>query len=283
MLPELSFSKLHRALKSKTLKPMNLEHLTQETAAICRLAGNFIEEQRNQLSSDMVLEKGHHNLVSYVDKEAELILKTGFSKLLPGSAFLAEESGMETGNDLMWIIDPLDGTTNYIHGVPVYSVSVALQQNKRTIIGVVYDIPRNEMFTAWLGGGAFMNQLPIKVSATKQLDKSLLATGFPYHDFSRMHAYLQLFERMMRFSRGVRRLGSAALDLAWVACGRFEAFFEYSLHPWDIAAGAFLVEQAGGQVSTFEGSRDYIFGTDIVAGNPDIYPELMSHIRHCFG
>lgn len=262
---------------------MNLEHLTHETAAICRLAGAFIEEQRKQLTNEMVEEKGHHNLVSYVDKEAEQMLKAGFSKLLPGSGFLAEESGSESGNGLVWIIDPLDGTTNYIHGVPVYSVSVALQQDKRSILGVVYDIPGNEMFTAWLGGGAFLNDRPIAVSKTKNLDRSLLATGFPYHDFSRMNAYLQLFERMMRHSRGVRRLGSAALDLAWVACGRFEAFFEYSLHPWDIAAGAFIVEQSGGVVSTFDGSPDYIFGTDIVAANPDVYPELMSQVRHCFG
>lgn len=262
---------------------MNLERLTSEAAAIIRLAGNYIEEQRKGFSSRMVEEKGHHNLVSYVDKEAEHILKEGFTKLLPGSGFLAEESGLEAGSELIWIIDPLDGTTNYVHGVPVYSVSVALQLEGELIMGIVYDIPRKEMFTAWTGSATFMNGKVVGVSNNNKLDNSLLATGFPYHDFSRMNQYLKLFEAMMYASRGVRRLGSAALDLAWVACGRFDAFFEYSLHPWDIAAGAFLVQQSGGIVSTFDGGRNYVHGSDIVAANPALHPELMHHIRNCFG
>ncbi|MBK9290905.1 MAG: inositol monophosphatase [Bacteroidetes bacterium] len=262
---------------------MNLTHLAQETAAICRLAGSFIESQRSRLTNAMVEEKSHHNLVSYVDKEAERILMEGFSRLLPGSGFLAEESGSHAGSTFVWIIDPLDGTTNYVHGVPVYSVSVALQQDGKTILGVVYDIPRNELFSATIGEAAQLNGKPVNVSNAPSLDSSLLATGFPYHDFSRMPQYLKLFERMMRHSRGVRRLGSAALDLAWVACGRFDAFFEYSLHPWDIAAGAFIVEQAGGIVTTFDGNTDYLFGNDIIAGTATVHSGLMAHIRECFG
>lgn len=261
---------------------MNLERLTSETVAIIRLAGNYIEEQRQAFSSSMVEEKGHHNLVSYVDKEAEHILKEGFSRLLPGSGILAEESGSEAGSEFIWIIDPLDGTTNYVHGVPVYSVSVALQLEGEVIMGVVYDIPRREMFTAWAGSVTLQNGKAVKVSSTNKLDSSLLATGFPYHDFSRMNQYLKLFEALMYASRGVRRLGSAALDLAWVACGRFDAFFEYSLHPWDVAAGAFLVQQSGGVVSTFDGGSNYVHGTDIVAANPALHPELMQNIRNCF-
>lgn len=262
---------------------MNLERLTEDAAAICRLAGNFIERQRPRLDGELVEEKSRHNLVSFVDKEAEIILKNGFSELLPGSGYVAEESGSQSGSSFVWIIDPLDGTTNYIHGVPIYSVSVALQQDKKTILGIVYDIPRNELFTAWHGGGAYMNGRRIKVSCTANLDRSLLATGFPYHDFSRMQQYLRLFERLMQHSRGVRRLGSAALDLAWVANGRFDAFFEYSLNPWDVAAGALLVEEAGGKVSTFDGGSNYVFGSDIAAGNPLVHQELMQHIRECFG
>ncbi|HMM12604.1 MAG TPA: inositol monophosphatase family protein [Bacteroidales bacterium] len=262
---------------------MNLERLTHQVAQLCRQAGDFIETQRPRLSQIQIEEKSHHNLVSYVDREAEAMLMEGFLKLIPGSGFLAEESGSQSGQDFVWIIDPLDGTTNYIHGVPVYSVSVALQQNKETILGVVLDIPRNEMFASWKGGGALLNGTPVRVSRTSKLDQSLLATGFPYHDFSRMPQYLQLFELLMHKSRGVRRLGSAALDLAWVACGRFDAFYEYSLHPWDIAAGAFIVEQAGGKVSTFNGSSEYVYGADIVAGSPEVYAELMEYVRQCFG
>jgi myo-inositol-1(or 4)-monophosphatase len=261
---------------------MNLEKLTEEAAATIRLAGNYIENQRHNINVGMVEEKGHHNLVSYVDKEAERMLKDGLSKLLPDAGFLAEESGMESGSNSIWIIDPLDGTTNYVHGVPVYSVSVALQFEGEIVLGVVYDIPRNEMFTTYIGGLTLLNGSPVRVSSNNLLDNSLLATGFPYHDFSRMDRYLKLFEQLMYSSRGVRRLGSAALDLAWVACGRFDAFFEYSLHPWDVAAGALLVKQAGGIVSTFDGGADYVYGSDIVAANAQIYQELMKYIRQYF-
>jgi myo-inositol-1(or 4)-monophosphatase len=138
------------------------------------------------------------------------------------------------------------------------------------------------MFTTYIGGLTLLNGSPVRVSSNNLLDNSLLATGFPYHDFSRMDRYLKLFEQLMYSSRGVRRLGSAALDLAWVACGRFDAFFEYSLHPWDVAAGALLVKQAGGIVSTFDGGADYVYGSDIVAANAQIYQELMKYIRQYF-
>lgn len=253
---------------------MNLESICESVVAISHLAANYIREHSNVLLLSDIEEKGSHDLVSFVDKNTEIMIKDALYPLLSDAGFLAEESGITAGNEFTWVIDPLDGTTNFVHGVPVYSISIALLQANKPILGVVHEVSRMECFYSSLGTGVFLNGKQVKVSKASKLDKSLIATGFPYNDFSRMEAYLKVFDLLMRETRGIRRLGSAAVDLAYVACGRFEAFYEYGLHPWDVAAGAFLVNQAGGKVTDFSGEDNYLFGTDILASNRLIHNNL---------
>lgn len=253
----------------------NLEELNHKTISIIKDVGSFIRDARKTFDSSKVEHKGLNDLVSYVDKEAEKLLVESLSKLLPGSTFITEEETIErTSTEYTWIIDPLDGTTNFIHGLPVYSISVALYQNNEPIIGVVYEIGRDECFYAWKGGKAFMNKTEIKVSATNKLRDSLVATGFPYTKFEHIDKYLEILKGLMCETHGIRRMGSAAVDLAYVACGRFDAFFEYNLNAWDVAAGAFIVQQAGGKVSNFSGGNEFIESRQITAANPEISKEL---------
>ncbi len=257
---------------------MRIDTITLQLTNLCRGVGKFIKDQNGKLQLEQIEEKGLHDLVSYVDRTAESMLMEELRKLIPEAGFIAEESGTNKAPEYNWIIDPLDGTTNFVHGVPVYSISLALQRQKKIVAGVVYEINLDECFYAWENSPAFCNGKVIKVSITPKLANSLLATGFPYNDFSRMKAYMALFEELMQQSRGLRRLGSAAVDLAYVACGRFEAFYEYGLHPWDVAAGAFIVERAGGKISGFDGSDEAIFGKDILASNTLIHEEMLSLI-----
>jgi myo-inositol-1(or 4)-monophosphatase len=257
----------------------SLAKLTEAVVVIAKDAGAFIRAQSQSFSSEMTEHKGLHDLVSYVDRTAEDMILNALSKLLPEAGFIAEESGSKTAEEFNWIVDPLDGTTNFVHGVPIYSVSIALKQNDRIILGVVYEISRDECFYAWSESQAFVNGKVITTSDTKTLAESLIATGFPYNDFSRMEGYLRLFDDLMRNSRGLRRLGSAAVDLAYVACGRFEAFYEYGLNPWDVAAGAFIVQQAGGRVTDFKQSNNWLFGEEICASNSLIHHEMSAKIK----
>ena len=176
----------------------------------------------------------------------------------------------------------MDGTTNFIHGIPLYAISIALQQNDEIVIGVVYEINLKECFYAWKGSNAFLDAQVINVSANKTINESLIATGFPYYDYSKLTEYIQLFTYLLKNSRGVRRLGSAAVDLAYVACGRFEAFYEYGLRPWDVAAGAFIVQQAGGCNCNFEGGSNYIFGKEIISCNLNIAEEFLTVCKKYF-
>jgi len=258
---------------------MDYKTLTFQVCDLCRATGQFIREQAAGFSEKKVESKGLHDLVSYVDRTAEMMLINALKKDFPEAGFIAEESGNALAEKYNWIIDPLDGTTNFVHGVPTYSISIALKRDNEIVLGVVYEINLDECFYAWEGGPAFLNNKKIGVSAAKNLDASLLATGFPYNDFSRMKAYLAFFEYLMHHSRGLRRLGSAAVDLAYVACGRFDAFYEYGLNPWDVAAGAFIVQQAGGKVSAFDGSENAIFGKDILASNGKIHAEMLTAIK----
>jgi myo-inositol-1(or 4)-monophosphatase len=255
------------------------EALTLSVADIAKKAGAFIREQSFKFNPEMAEQKGLHDLVSYVDRTSEEMILAALNKLLPEAGFIAEESGTKAAAEYNWIVDPLDGTTNFVHGVPIYSVSIALQQNDNIVSAVVYEVSRNECFYAWQGSQAFLNEKAIAVSPTITLANSLLATGFPYKDFSRMEGYLQLFDDLMRNSRGLRRLGSAAVDLAYVACGRFEAFYEYGLNPWDVAAGAFIVEQAGGQLADFSSGENWLFGGEICASNKHTHNELLIKIK----
>ncbi len=256
--------------------------LTLQVADIAKEAANFIRQHAGKLAAGDIEHKGLHDMVSFVDRGAEMQIKQALSQLLPESGFIAEESGTTLASTFNWIIDPLDGTTNFVHGIPVYSVSIALQEDSEIVSGVVLEVNTGECFYAWKNGQAMLNGKPIRVSEAAALNDSLIATGFPYHDFSRMQPYLQLFDRLMRQSRGIRRLGSAAVDLAYVACGRFEVFYEYGLHPWDVAAGAFIVERAGGRLSGFDGSAEVIFGKDIIASNGLVHEEMLSLTKNLF-
>ncbi len=262
---------------------MNLEALTARVVNLCKETGKMIREEVNKLEEADVEYKGVHNLVTYVDKKSEDILITELGKMLPEAGFIAEEDEkLPRGERYNWIVDPLDGTTNFIHKIPLYSISIALNDGNETILGVVYEINLKECFYAWKNGPALLNGRKIHVTETDELDKSLLATGFPYYDYSLLDPYLALFKDMMQNSRGVRRLGSAAVDLVYVAAGRFELFYEYGLNPWDVAAGALIVKQAGGNITRFNGDNDFVFGKEIVASNNLVHEEFIKKLNSYF-
>jgi len=259
---------------------MDLKNICEKVCELARLTGIFIKEEKSKITLDVIETKGSHDFVTYVDKTSEKKLVEGLQKLLPDAGFLVEEKTI--GNDqkeLTWIIDPLDGTTNYIHGFDPYAISIALVNKKEVILGVVYVVSNDECFYAWKDSKAFLNGNVIQVSKRKTIEDSLIATGFPYYDFKRIKGFMQTLEYFFKKSHGVRRLGSAAADLVYVACGRFEAFYEYSLSPWDVAAGALIVERAGGIVSDFKGGNDYIYGKEIVAANNLVYSEFLEIIN----
>lgn len=211
---------------------MNLELLTKQVANLSRATGSYIKNEVKQLSPDEIELKGNNDFVTYVDKTSEERLVSELARILPEAGFIAEEGNdYQQGDRFNWIIDPLDGTTNFIHGAPPFAISIALADKSKIIAGVVYEIVMNECFYAWENGGTFLNGNPVKTSAHKTMGESLFATGFPYSDFSRLEGYLNVFEYLMKHSHGVRRLGSAATDLAYLACGRYDGFYEYGLHP----------------------------------------------------
>ena len=261
--------------------PHDLATITRHVCTIATNAGTFLLQERRQFQREAIEYKGLNNLVSYVDKETEKQLVEQLHQLLPEAGFITEEG--TTGqaadqNALNWIIDPLDGTANFIHGLPVFSVSIGLAQGKTPVAGVVYDPNRDECFSAWQGGGAFCNGSRLTVSPAMTLGESLIATGFPYYRFEQMQRYLQILETLMQQTHGLRRMGSAAIDLAYVACGRFDAFYEYNLNSWDMAAGVLLVREAGGTVTDFDGGDEFLFRGDVVAGC-GMHPELLKAIR----
>lgn len=272
---------------------MDLKRMTEQVCALCRETGAFIDEQARLFDTAKVEFKGPHDYVSYVDKTSEKRLTEGLSRILPEAGFLAEEGTRKEGGRFTWIIDPLDGTTNFIHGVPVYAISIALLDREAAapagpspvlaeggvVLGVVYHVPMREMFSACAGEPTCCNGQPVRVSPMTSLDNALIATGFPYYDYSRLPAYMKLLEYTMLHTAGVRRLGSAALDLAYVAAGRCELFYEYGLRPWDVAAGLFLVQQAGGTVSDFSGSNRYLFDKEIVATNGPLHATFLDLLK----
>lgn len=251
---------------------------------VAKQAGAFLKLEQSRFSADSTELKGKNNLVSYVDRQAEAMIKEGLLPLFPDAVFLGEETGMngDEAADWMWVVDPLDGTTNFIHGLPLFSVSIALCFKKEPVLGVVYEPHREECFSAVQGFGARLNGISIAVSPAKTLENSLLATGFPYFKFEYMAEYLSLLGYLMEATRGMRRMGTAAIDLAYTACGRFEGFFEYNLSPWDVAAGVVIVREAGGTVTAFEPQRSPLFGHQIVASNSLIHEELLRSIRKHF-
>ena len=256
------------------------QRLCLQTCEIAKQAGSFIRAEVGAFSAKSVEVKGLHNFVSYVDKGAEKIIVDRLQEILPEAGFIAEE-GTKTsrGERFDWVVDPLDGTTNFIHGLPPYAVSIGLLENNIPVIGVVYEITLDECFYAWKDGPAYLNGKEIHVSDRTKVQDALIATGFPYYDYHLMRPYINCLEYFLQNSHGVRRLGSAAVDLAYVACGRFEAFYEYSLSPWDVAGGACILQQAGGRLSDFSGGDHYIFGKELVAANKAIFDEFMEVIQ----
>ena len=261
---------------------MNLEAITLKTCDIISVAADFIRKESTRLIASDIRAKSAHNYVTYIDEQSEKLLIGELSKLAPGSGFIAEEDPSLQRKELNWVIDPLDGTTNFIHGLPMYSISVALMEGDEVIAGVIYEAGQQEYFYTWKGAPSYLNKKTIRVSVTKKLDDSLFATGFPYYDYSRLEKYMELFRYMMQHTRGIRRLGTAAADLAWTACGRFDGFYEYGLSPWDVAAGTIIVTNAGGTVCDFRSGHNFIFGKEIVATNGILHEEFMKEINHFF-
>lgn len=259
---------------------MNLENICHQVIKLAEQTGKYIKAEREKFSLSKIEIKGLNNFVTHVDKGSELRLVEGLKKILPEAGFITEE-GTAHKNDskYTWVIDPLDGTTNFIHNLPPYSISIGLMEDKEVILGVVLEINSGECFYAWKGNKAFLNGSEIKVSDAAKIGDSLVATGFPYTDYSRSKNYFETLDYFFQNSHGVRRLGSAAVDMAYVACGRFEAFYEYGLNPWDVAAGAIIIKQAGGIITDFNGEENYIFGKELIACNSNSFNDFFRVIN----
>lgn len=244
-----------------------------------RSAGNVILRAMERVDTLTVTAKSRNDFVSEVDRRAEAETIRVIQRAYPNHAILAEESGAHGDNEYEWIIDPLDGTTNFLHGFPQFAVSIALRHRGTLEQGVVYDPLREELFTATRGVGAQLNGRRLRVSNRRGLEGALLGTGFPFKHHEHIDAYLGMFKTLMMATAGIRRPGSAALDLAYVAAGRLDGFWEIGLSPWDMAAGVLLIQEAGGTVGDLEGGPYYLESGNVVAGNLKIFPALLEAIR----
>jgi len=243
-----------------------------------RNAGQLITRQLPRRDSIPVMEKAKHDFATEVDRLAEKEIQRDLKRSFPDHAFLGEESGQTGNSRFVWVVDPLDGTSNFIHGFPHFSISIALLDRGEPMLGVVYDPLRDEIFAAEKGSGALLNDRRLRVGQRKDLDGALLVTGFPPRERHNIDAHLAMTRDVLEKAEDIRRTGSAALDLAYVACGRFDAYFEGGLKPWDIAAGVLLVREAGGVCSDFKGGNDFMERGDIVAGNMHIAADLRKTI-----
>jgi myo-inositol-1(or 4)-monophosphatase len=261
---------------------MDYEMYCKETCGIVKKTGQFIKNELGKVRDHQIEDKDKNSLVSYVDKQAEISLVQELGALLPEASFITEEETVENrASGLEWIIDPLDGTTNFLHGIPHFAVSVALAVEGQLVLGVILDVCKDEIYYAWQGGGAYTNGKSIQVSTTKKLVHSIVATGFPYR-IPDHEIVMQTFSHFVRDARGIRRWGAAALDLAFVACGRFDAYYEDNLNSWDIAAGAIIVEEAGGHVTDFSNGKDYLQRKQIIASNGAIHQEVTDIVQRYF-
>jgi len=258
---------------------MNLVSIEKDVMELCVEVAQFIKHESAHFDRSRIEQKGtFSNLVSYVDKESERKIVSALKKIIPGSGLLAEEGTDTKGeNEYQWIIDPLDGTTNFLHGLPIFAISIALRKNDKVILGVVHEVTHGECFHAIANGKAYCNTSEIRVSSITHLDESLLATGFPYYHSDKKDVYLDIIKNFLENTHGIRRLGSAAIDLAYVAAGRLEGFFEYDLKPWDVAGGAFILQQAGGKVTDFSGGDNFLFGGELCAAG-SIHAEMLKVI-----
>ena len=244
-----------------------------------RSAGNVIIRNLGKLDTLAIHTKDRNDFVTEVDRQAEQEIIYILRKAFPGHGILAEESGLQEGDEYQWIIDPLDGTTNFLHGFPQFAVSIAMRHKGRLEHGVIYDPLRQEIFSASRGDGAMLNDQRIRVTKRKTLEGSLLGTGFPFKSQQHLEVYLEMFRALFPQTAGVRRAGSAALDLAYVAAGRLDGFWEIGLSIWDMAAGVLLIQEAGGLSGDFSGGHDHLESGNIVAGNPKLFAEILKTIR----
>ncbi|HBR95952.1 MAG TPA: inositol monophosphatase [Gammaproteobacteria bacterium] len=244
-----------------------------------RNAGRIINRHVGHIDNLSVDLKQRNDFVTDVDRQAEAEIIATLHRAYPDHAFLAEESGQRGESDYVWIIDPLDGTTNFIHGFPQFAVSIALQHNQRLEHAVIYNPASDELFTASRGQGAELNNRRLRVSRQKLLSGSLIGTGFPYRDDQNLERYLDTFRQMVSATAGVRRPGAAALDLAYVAAGRLDGFWEMGLKPWDIAAGALMIREAGGLVGNLRGEEGWLDSGNIVAGNPKVFHAMLQLLK----
>lgn len=255
---------------------MYLQKINAEALEVVKVAAEFIKQHRDKVHSDQVSEKGTNSLVSFVDQHSEEILINGLSAILPDAGFITEEEMVEQSTKaLTWILDPLDGTTNFLHSVPYFSVSVALYDGKDMLLGIVHEVNGDEVFNAIKDGGAYLNQKPIKVTDRQSFHDVLIGTGFPYKTEHTSPAHFSALEQILTNTRGIRRLGSAALDLCYVACGRFGAFYEHTLNSYDIAAGALIVKEAGGIISDYSGKDAWLFEGEILATAPQFKERML--------
>jgi len=244
-----------------------------------RSAGNIITRNVDRLDQLTIETKERNDFVSEVDRQAEQEIIHVLRKAYPGHGILAEESGAHSGDDYVWIVDPLDGTTNFLHGFPQFAVSIALRHRGRLEQAVIYDPMRQELFTATRGAGAQLNERRIRVSTRRTLEGALLGTGFPIRQQHHLDAYLGMFRTLFPMTAGIRRAGSAALDLAYVACGRLDGFWEIGLSIWDMAAGVLLIQEAGGLSGDLAGGHEHLNQGNIVSANPKIFPLILRAIR----
>ena len=258
----------------------SLSALCAKVGIAASKAAAFIRSEVGKVSSGEIETKERNSLVSYVDKNAERILVDELSPLLPDPGFITEEDTVDNSrSEYTWVIDPLDGTTNFLQQIPIFSVSVGLVHHGEFLLGYIIDIMHDDHYYAWKDGGAWLNNKPIKVSQTNDLSEALVGTGFPYHDPAKLNMLAEMFQEVLIASRGIRRLGSAALDLAYVASGKLDAFYETTLNPWDIAAGVILVREAGGMVTDFNNAGDFVPRKELIASNTLLHDSLGSIVR----
>jgi len=246
-------------------------------------AGEFLLKHFGNIPEEAIRKKTQNDFLSFVDEQSEQTIIEMIRNRYPEHSFLAEEGGsIENKSPYRWIIDPLDGTKNYLSEIPIFAVSIALEYENELILGVVYEPVRKEMFWAEKGKGAWLNEQPIRVSSKEQLNESLIATGFPFKSKKILPVYLKAFEEIFNQSVGMRRMGAAAIDLAYLAAGRFDGFWELGLNPWDVAAGAVLIREAGGQISDFWGTDKFLFNHYLIASNGAVQDALQTILQKHF-
>lgn len=262
------------------MSPFDLRKICDDVLDLSSEVGTFISSHLNKVGNGDIEAKEKHSLVTYVDKTAEEMLVKGLSRIIPDAGFITEEGTVDQSKEgLHWIIDPLDGTTNFIYKIPHFSISIALYDGEEGLIGVVEEVNSREQFSAIKGGGAFLNGLKMQVSQRPLFEEAVVATGFPYRKDFDPNQYFEVISFILKNGRGIRRMGSAALDLSYVAAGRLDAYYEGSLNPWDIAAGSLIVKEAGGMVSTFSGGSDYYSGKEILASAPQHFDILQKKLE----